>query len=127
MGGTNPLQDLIREWREEADRLEERYGATQLAMLSRAHAVEVEQIVVSQVTRLVSPDEAADISGYSKSQLRRLVREGKLTNHGRKGVPRYRVSELPQKPTNSSEQEPDEEPGEEAETERGYRPAPGGE
>ncbi|HEX7240570.1 MAG TPA: hypothetical protein VF263_09905 [Longimicrobiaceae bacterium] len=56
-----------------------------------------ERIAISSGDRLVSPDEACEISGYSKRQLHRLVAEQRLTNHGRPRAPLYRVNELPVK------------------------------
>ncbi len=37
--------------------------------------------------------QAAEVLGYSQSYLGRLVREGKIPNHGSKGRPRVRLSE----------------------------------
>jgi hypothetical protein len=42
--------------------------------------------------------EAALLSGYSADYLGRLLREGKLTNHGRKGAPRILRRDLPKRP-----------------------------
>ncbi|HUG02096.1 MAG TPA: hypothetical protein VML95_09530 [Longimicrobiales bacterium] len=41
---------------------------------------------------------AAELSGYSRRQLRRLVAERKLRNVGTGNEHRYRVAELPKKP-----------------------------
>jgi hypothetical protein len=43
----------------------------------------------------LSLKDAAALSGYSVEHLGRLVREGRIRNHGRKGAPRVRADELP--------------------------------
>lgn len=40
---------------------------------------------------------AATLSGYSQRQLRRLIRNKQLKNHGSVGAPRIRLSNLPRK------------------------------
>lgn len=45
----------------------------------------------------VTLTEAARHTGYTADSLSRMIREGKLTNHGRKHAPRVRVSECPWK------------------------------
>lgn len=46
----------------------------------------------------VTLTEAARHTGYTADSLSRMIREGRLTNHGRKHAPRVRVSECPKKP-----------------------------
>lgn len=46
----------------------------------------------------VSLSVAAARSGYSADHLSRLIRSGKITDHGRKHAPRVRLSECPTKP-----------------------------
>jgi hypothetical protein len=46
----------------------------------------------------VSLVEAALRTGYTADHLSRLVRDGALANHGRKGAPRVKLSECPTKP-----------------------------
>jgi hypothetical protein len=43
-------------------------------------------------------EEAAEVSGYSQSQLRRLLTSGAVTNLGDASGPRIRRGDLPRKP-----------------------------
>lgn len=88
---------LADAWREEAERLRERYGADRLAHLSEVHARELERLVNAGLDEELTLTEAADLSGYSKSHLRHLVSEGEIPNAGRKGRPRIRRADLPRK------------------------------
>lgn len=55
-------------------------------------------VMASEQESLLTLEEAAERSGYSRDHLGRLVREGKLPNAGRRGSPRIRVGDLPRKP-----------------------------
>lgn len=46
--------------------------------------------------------DASKLCGYSADYLGRLVREGKISNHGRPNAPRVRLSECPQKAIDST-------------------------
>lgn len=88
---------LADSWREEADRLRERYGADRLARLSEVHARELEKLLNLGLDEELTLAEAAEVSGYSKSHLRHLVSDGEIPNAGRKGRPRIRRADLPVK------------------------------
>lgn len=88
---------LADSWREEADRLRERYGADRLARLSEVHARELEKLLNLGLDEELTLAEAAEVSGYSKSHLRHLVSDGEIPNAGRKGRPRIRRADLPMK------------------------------
>lgn len=92
-----PLLRLIAEWRAEADRIRRRYQHDGLAGLCEAHADELEAALKVVSSREVTLSEAAEISGYSRSHLRRLMDQGDLPNVGRPGAPRLRVADLPLK------------------------------
>lgn len=47
---------------------------------------------------LLSLTEAAIRCGFNRDSLARMIREGRLANHGRKNAPRVRASDLPRKP-----------------------------
>ena len=49
-------------------------------------------------SELLNLTQAALLSGYDPDTLGRLVREGRLANHGKKHAPRVRKSDLPRKP-----------------------------
>lgn len=46
---------------------------------------------------LLTLTDAERLTGYSADHLGRLVRSGKLKNHGRRGSPRVRLSECPRR------------------------------
>lgn len=89
-------EDLVIRWRNDADLLEI-YGDVRGAAAARLHAQQLEEALRAQANELLTPNEAERASGYSKRRLRELEAEGKLRNHGRKGSPRFRRSELPRK------------------------------
>lgn len=87
--------ELSALWREQADAYD-RDGATAQAAVLRRVAAELEA-AESPREHLVGYSEAAQLSGYSTSQLRRLVRAGRLRDHADTGPTRLAVSELPRK------------------------------
>lgn len=93
-----PLLRLVAEWRAEAERIRRRYQHDGLAGLCEAHADELEAALKAAAGREVTLAEAAEMSGYSRSHLRRLMDQGEIPNVGRPGAPRLRVSDLPMKP-----------------------------
>ena len=46
---------------------------------------------------LLNLREAAETSGYNEDTLGRMIRDGRLTNHGRQGAPRVKRGDLPKK------------------------------
>lgn len=91
------LSSLADHWELEAETLD-RYHDERGAAAARLHAVELREAIRSDADELLTPGEAEGVSGYAKRTLRELVAEGKLTNHGRKGSPRFKRGELPSKP-----------------------------
>ena len=91
------LHQLADRWEAEAETLEH-YHDARGAATARLHATELREVVKAQAGELLSPSEAEEASGYSRRRLRELEADGRLKNHGRKGAPRYRRSDLPTKP-----------------------------
>ena len=60
-------------------------------------ADELEEIIRRGEDHALTLAEAARETGYSGEHLGRLIREGKITNAGRKNVPRIRRGDLPHK------------------------------
>lgn len=92
---TVPLLQVAREWREEAARIRHRYTDDRLARLCEVHAEELEMALQQEATRAVTLEEAAQVSGYSRSHLRRMMDSGEIPNVGGPGAPRVRVGDLP--------------------------------
>lgn len=91
-----PLQELAREWREDAERFRT-YGAEQLATACAKHADDLEAALAAREMTAVTLEEAAEMGGYSYSHLQHLVAEGKIENVGSKGEPRIRRADVPVK------------------------------
>ena len=60
-------------------------------------ATEFDEALHEREDRLLSLQEAAELSGYSADHLGRLVRGEKIQNAGRPGAPRIRIKDLPRK------------------------------
>lgn len=86
---------LVRSWRDFALELRNRSADPRGAAIYETVAVELEQFLKTADCEVLTPAEAEEWSGYTADHLHRLVASGDLTNHGRKGAPRYRRSELP--------------------------------
>lgn len=94
---TPGLYALADEWREEAERLRQ-YGADAQATAVESCAVELEERVAAIQQQTLTPEEAAEESGYSADHIRRLVREGKVPNAGDDSAAKIRRRDLPLKP-----------------------------
>jgi hypothetical protein len=79
-------------------------GAETQANLLTACAAELRAALAASATELLSLDQAAARSGYSKDHLGRLVREGKIPDQrppGTRGRLAIRAHDLPRKPARS--------------------------
>ena len=90
--------DLVNHWRAHAALLR-RYGAdAQAAVLERC-AADVEAEDQERANASVTLEEAVEMTGFSRSHLRRLWRKGdKVRRVGTDGAPLFYASELPRKP-----------------------------
>jgi hypothetical protein len=84
-------------WRDRAA-LFRQHGANAQATTLEAMASELESALVASEHEIVALRAAATESGYSSSQLRRMIREGKVPNSGAPGSPAIRRADLPRKP-----------------------------
>lgn len=91
------VEDLAREWREEAALLRRR-GAPRQAHALESAADDLERRLPEWRLEPLTVEQAAAESGYSRSQLYNLLSEDKLPNAGEKGAPRIRRCDLPRKP-----------------------------
>lgn len=83
-------------WRARAERLREYAPAAATAF--QEAAAELEQGLQAEANEVLTLRQASEYCGYSRDHLRRLVREGRLTNMGRKHAPRVRRGDLPRRP-----------------------------
>jgi hypothetical protein len=80
-----------------------RYGVTSRARLLEQMAAELEASTAADATATVALSVAAEVSGFTRSHLRRLIREGKLGTAGMDGrEPEVRLSDLPRKATHGA-------------------------
>ena len=102
------IPDRIRLWREDAAVLRRR-GARRAAALLERLAAEIEEDWCGQDARaeLVDLNRAADLSGYTRGHLRRMLTEGALTNHGTDAKPLLIVADLPRKPARTIPSSPE--------------------
>ena len=100
------LLALAKAWRTRAETIR-RYGGDTQAVALEACAAELEEALRQRDDTTLTLAEAARESGYSADHLGRLVREGKIPNAGRPGVPRIALRDLPRKaqePATASDQ-----------------------
>lgn len=88
--------DLPDRWRAEAE-LARRLGAEPQAVVLEKCAADFEAAECAEGKELLNLTQAALRSGFSADALGRMLRDGRLTNHGRKNAPRVRVCDLPRK------------------------------
>lgn len=93
---TASIHELVDRW--EAKRAEWARLHAQVDGAALAGEVLRDLAELEEAEPVLSLAEAARRTGYSPDHLSRLVREGALPNHGRKGAPRVKLSECPAKP-----------------------------
>ncbi len=96
MNHRGSLLALSKAWRTRA-RTIRRYGGDTQAVALEACAADLEAALRQRDDTTLTLIEAARESGYSADHLGRLVREGKIPNAGRPGVPRIALRDLPRK------------------------------
>jgi len=90
--------DFLKRWEDCAAQLA-KYGAhVDGNLLIREILNDVESVFAAEEGEKLSLEEAANLSGYSRDHIGRLIRSGSLPNAGRHGRPRVRRADLPRKP-----------------------------
>ena len=90
--------ELVLRWERRREEFR-RYGATvDGARLLEECLHELRAFLDQEDSDVLTLEEAARFTGYSPDHLSRLIREGRITNLGRKHRPRVRRGDLPQKP-----------------------------
>jgi hypothetical protein len=88
--------NLLLLWRARAEAIEP--YAPPVARAIRDCADELEALQKSDASDLVSLAEGAILSGYDADSLGRMIRSGRLVNHGNKRRPKVKRSDLPRIP-----------------------------
>lgn len=92
------LREVIARWRQEQERF------AQLGLMANAAALtgvildDIEAAEDGLADELLDLSAAATESGYSKSHISRLIRDGFLSNAGKPHAPLVRRADLPRKP-----------------------------
>ena len=92
--------ELPAEWRQRAQYLDD-YGDPNTARLWQLAAAELDEALRTHGEQTLTLVEAAEVSGYTADHIGSLVRNGKLTNHGRPNAPRVRRADIPIKSPSS--------------------------
>ena len=88
------LDDLRERWVRRRDEFRKLRASVDGAVICEEVLTDLEVLHRHRSETALTLSQAAEISGFSKDHLARLVRQGKLTNLGRRGAPRIRLSEL---------------------------------
>jgi|SRR5215207_5393815 len=89
----------VAEIRSKAAELRDSFGDEARARALEWAALRVERAIREQAEEPLTLAQAAARSGYSADHLARLIRDGKLTNVGRRGAPRVHAGDLPTRPS----------------------------
>lgn len=92
------IEGVVSRWRTEQTRFDELGALVDGAKLIGRILDDLETAQISEEAEELSLAEASQLSGYSTSQLSRLLRTGRLPNAGRPHAPRIRRADLPRKP-----------------------------
>lgn len=91
-------RDLLAKWVARRDELAALKATVDGATLCEDVLNDLEALAASRDQETVSLTEAAEITGYSRDHLSRLVRNGCIRNEGRKHRPLLAVGDLPLRP-----------------------------
>jgi len=92
------VQILTSTWQMEAD-LQRRRGQEQDAIRTESFIEDVLEARARHLGQLMTLQEGAEECGYSKAHLGRMVRDGSISNAGKKHAPRVLRKDLPTKLT----------------------------
>jgi hypothetical protein len=99
--------EIITRWEARRDELRRLKAQVSGAIICDEMLRDLESLFSADENDLLTIKDAAQLSGYSREHLGRLVQEGKIPNAGRPNAPRVRRCDLPIKPGHLPEmQEP---------------------
>jgi hypothetical protein len=90
--------ELIARWRGRCDAWRRLGVSVNGEAIAREIVADLEQLVESQDEELLTLSKASAASDYHAESLSRLIRQGKLANHGTTRRPLVRRADLPHKP-----------------------------
>ena len=96
-GTSVTLDDVLTKWRHLAEEWRALGASVSGEKVAEAIVADLTALDAGQAERLLSPTDAARVSGYHPESIARLVRTGKLTNYGTPHRPRVKLAELPRK------------------------------
>jgi len=94
----NQVQELITLWRNRAEEARDLYAIEFAARAYEKAAEELEERLAGTMMELLTLEEAEVESGYTRSHLRRLMREGTIPNAGNDIGPMILRAHVPRKP-----------------------------
>jgi predicted DNA-binding transcriptional regulator AlpA len=89
--------DFIMRWQHKQMEMERLGVLVPGALLVGQILHDMAEVQVSYTETILRVEEAAQLSGYSAEHIARLIRQGRLPNAGRRGSPRVRLGDLPQR------------------------------
>ena len=91
------IAELRQRWQERAGEWRRLHVSVDGAALADELLADLEQLECADDERLFTPTQAALRTGFHPESIARMVRKGRVPNHGTKHRPRVKLSELPKK------------------------------
>lgn len=91
------IGDVIAQWMERGQLLAGLRAQVDGATIVADFVADLQRIETAETDDLLTLTEAAKECGYNADSLGRMIRENRLTNHGRPNAPRVRRGELPRR------------------------------
>ena len=92
------ISEIIERWHARQTEWSRLHVQVDGAALAGEIVADLEKIAESDGSDALTLNAASELSGYSTDHLSRMLREGTIPNAGRKGVPRIRRADLPNRP-----------------------------
>jgi hypothetical protein len=89
--------EMLNRWAHRRDELKRLHASVDGALLCEEFIVELQELIESRRSATLTLSEASELTGYSRDHLSRLMRQGLLTNVGKKNKPRLVAGELPKR------------------------------
>jgi excisionase family DNA binding protein len=93
-------REVLERWVSRRDELKRLHATVDGAILCEEVLADFEELLSARDQETVTLTEAAELTGYSRDHLGRLIRSGRIRNVGRKHRPLLLVRDLPARPRN---------------------------